>query len=158
MKKVLFTLIAVLALSFGVKAQSTIGLRLGAGAASNAEISFQAGMNSNRMEFDLGWNNFANVGNQTWTNVSLSATYQWVFPIVGGLNWYVGPGAILNLYDITHLNNSNRHFGIGVGGQIGIEYAFNIPLTLSLDARPMWNFIGYTNNWGGVALGIRYRF
>ena len=153
MKKVLFTLIAVMALSFGVKAQNTIGLRLGAGAASNAEISFQAGMNSNRMEFDLGWNNFANN-----PNISLSASYQWVFPIVGGLDWYVGPGAILNLYDITHLNNGNSHFGLGVGGQIGIEYAFNIPLTLSLDARPMWNFIGYTKNWGGIALGIRYRF
>lgn len=159
MKKVSFILIAIFALSFGAKAQNAIGLRLGAGSASNVEVSFQMPMSSaNRMEFDLGWNNFVNKDNGTWTNISLSGTYQWVFPIISNLNWYVGPGAMLSFYDISHSGTDNDHFGIGVGGQIGIEYAFGIPLTLSLDMRPMWNFIGYTKNWGGIALGVRYRF
>lgn len=154
MKKVTFILIALFALSFGAKAQNAIGLRLGAGSASNAEISFQMQRsNANRLEFDFGWNNY-----DSWTNISLSGTYQWVFPIISNLNWYVGPGAMLSFYDIGRSGEDNDHFGIGVGGQIGLEYAFGIPLTLSLDMRPMWNFIGYTKNWGGVAFGVRYRF
>lgn len=159
MKKVTFILIAIFALSFGVKAQNAIGLRLGAGSASNVEVSFQTPMSmDNRLEFDLGWNNFVHGDNGTWTNISLSGTYQWVFPIINSLNWYVGPGAMLSFYDISHSGNDNDHFGIGIGGQIGLEYAFDFPLTLSLDMRPMWNFIGYTKNWGGIALGVRYRF
>lgn len=154
MKKVTFILIALFALSFGAKAQNAIGLRLGAGSASNAEISLQMQRsNANRLEFDFGWNNY-----DSWTNISLSGTYQWVFPIISNLNWYVGPGAMLSFYDIGRSGEDNDHFGIGVGGQIGLEYAFGIPLTLSLDMRPMWNFIGYTKNWGGVAFGVRYRF
>lgn len=159
MKKVSFILIAIFALSFGAKAQNALGLRLGAGSASNVEISYQMQRsNANRLEFDLGWNNFVDKDNDSWTNISLSGTYQWVFPIISNLNWYVGPGAMLSFYDISRSGNDSDHFGIGVGGQIGIEYTFDIPLTLSLDMRPMWNFIGYTKNWGGIALGVRYRF
>lgn len=159
MKKVSLILIAIFALSFGAKAQNAIGLRLEVGSASNAEVSFQTPMSSvNRLELDFGWNNFVNKDNDSWTNISLSGTYQWVFPIIDNLNWYVGPGAMLSFYDIDRSGEDNDHFGIGVGGQIGIEYAFDIPLTLSLDMRPMWNFIGYTKNWGGIAFGVRYRF
>ena len=148
MKKAFLTLLAVIALGFAASAQSnTIGLRLGGGSATNAEISYQQALGGNRMEFDFGWNNF-----NSGTNLNLSATYQWVFPIIGGLDWYIGPGAMLSLYSVQH----EPSLGVGVGGQLGIEYTFRIPLTLSLDARPMWNFIGYANNWGGVALGIRY--
>jgi hypothetical protein len=47
---------------------------------------------------------------------------------------------------------------VGVGGQIGIEYKFrDLPIQVSLDARPMWDFLGDVNGlgWGG-ALGLRY--
>ena len=114
MKKVTFILIAIFALSFGVKAQNAIGLRLGAGSASNAGFSFQMERSStNRLEFDLDWNNFVGKDNGSWTNISLSGTYQWIFPIIDNLNWYVGPGAMLSFYDISHSGNDNDHFGIG---------------------------------------------
>lgn len=158
MKKVTFILIAIFALCFGVKAQNAIGLRLGVGSASNVEVSFQTPMSmDNRLEFNLGWNNYVGNDNGSWTNIRLSGTYQWVFPIMNSLNWYVGPGAMLSFYDISHSGHDNDHFGIGVGGQIGLEYAFDFPLTLSLDMRQMWDFLGYTS-WDGIALCVRYRF
>ena len=55
--------------------------------------------------------------------------------------------------------DADKSFGIAVGGQIGIDYELPIPLQLSLDARPMWNFLGAYNGFGwGACLGIRYMF
>lgn len=150
MKKVFLTLMAVIALSFAANAQHAIGFRLGAGSSANAEISFQQALSDvNRLEFDLGWNNYAK-----GTNFNFSGMFHWDWNIIGGLDWFVGPGAIVSLYSGTN----NAKFGLGVGGQIGLEYTFGFPLKLSLDARPMWNFIGNVNDWGNVCLGIRYVF
>ena len=74
---------------------------------------------------------------------------------------------ILTLFAIAALAGSslaqadifNSHFGIGAGGQIGLDYQFNAPIQLSLDVRPMWNFIGHVTGFNyGAALGIRYAF
>lgn len=82
MKKVLFTLIAVLALSFGVKAQSNLGVRLGTG----TELSWQKGVgNANRLEFDLGLDGIFN--NHEWNFICLSGIYQWHWNIVDKLGW-----------------------------------------------------------------------
>jgi len=72
----------------------------------------------------------------------------------GRFAWFAGPGASIS-YDSY---NDNRYVNIGVGGQIGIEYNFmGIPLMVSLDARPIWDFPGDVNGLGwGTALGIRY--
>ena len=68
--------------------------------------------------------------------------------------WYVGPGATIGIFP-----DADKSFGIAVGGQIGIDYELPIPLQLSLDARPMWNFLGAYNGFGwGACLGIRYMF
>lgn len=151
MKKVLFTLIAVLALSFGVKAQSNLGVRLGTG----TELSWQKGVgNANRLEFDLGLDGIFN--NHEWNYICLSGIYQWHWNIVDKLGWYVGPGATVGFY--TWSGHSSE-LGAAVGGQIGIDYELPIPLQLSLDARPMWNITGYNEGFGwGACLGIRYMF
>lgn len=150
MKKVFLTMITVMVLGFAANAQSAIGVRLGSGSAFNAELSFQQALsNANRLELDLGWNNYAN-----GANFNFSGIYQWDWNIVGGLDWFIGPGAIVSLYS----GPNNPRFGLGVGGQIGLEYTFGIPLKLSLDARPMWNFIGIAKNWGNICLGVRYMF
>ncbi len=66
-----------------------------------------------------------------------------------------GVGVGLYTYD-----DADGYFNIGLGGQIGIEYNLNthdIPLMVSLDARPMWDFLGSNAGFGwGAALGIRY--
>ena len=150
MKKVLITLFAVMALSFAAKAQSNaIGIRGGYGA---AEISYQHALSAaNRLEFDLGW-----WGGKDWTTFNLVGTYQWTGNITGILGWFAGPGAQVRLYKGKV---DNKPFGIGIGGQAGLELDFNIPLQLTLDARPMWHFLGYYSGFGAdVALGLRYRF
>ena len=151
MKKVFLVLIAVLGFAFAANAQNgAIGVRLGGGSALyGGEISYQLPVGNNRVEFDLGFS-----GNEY---VNLAGVYQWTGPIAGDFGWYAGPGVNLG-YCIHH------GFGIAAILQGGIEYNFpSIPLQLSLDARPSWDFIKregcvYNGFGWGVALGIRYRF
>jgi hypothetical protein len=100
-------------------------------------------------------------GNDWYYNhLSVTAIYHWVFNLSGGLNWYIGPGAQVGFYDDYYDNNSG--VSLALGGQIGIEYDFNehgVPLLLSLDARPMWDFVGYYAGFGGGgAFSLRYTF
>ncbi len=74
---------------------------------------------------------------------------------IGGLRWYVGPGAHVAFYN-------NKYYGgatlVGVDGVIGLDYKFkDAPLNISLDWQPAFDFgdgAGFTRSWGG--LGIRY--
>ena len=47
---------------------------------------------------------------------------------------------------------------MGVGGQVGFEYQFGIPLNLSVDWRPMWNFVGNFIAYTSFSVSARYRF
>jgi len=157
MKKQLVVLTLFLSISFYVTAQvnpQAIGLRGGGnGVISGAEISYQFGMSyANRLEMDFGFG-----ANATDSRLFFAGMYHWVWNITEGLNWYAGPGAGAGLYSDY---GSATYLGIALGGQIGIEYDFNtlhVPLLLSLDARPMFDFLGDNSGLGwGAALGIRY--
>lgn len=153
MKKMLFALALVVSMVSALNAQVTdkaIGLRF-VNAGDGAEISFQSPLGkSNRLELDLG----ANI-NSTYKGFQLAGVYQWVWgleALAPGFNWYAGVGASIGTY--------SSNLGIGILGQIGLEYNFTIPLQLSLDLRPTLfnsyslNSYGYTGN--GIA--VRYRF
>ncbi|MDY0200532.1 MAG: hypothetical protein WC951_13415 [Bacteroidales bacterium] len=133
-----------------------IGIRSGGNGSSNGvEISYQHGLSElNRLEFDFGFNGYTN-----YSNLFVSGTYQWDWNITEGLNWYVGPGAAVGFYNWRGTDKSSG-VNLGVGGQIGLEYDFNhldVPILLSLDTRPMFDFVGYNNGFGwGIALGVRY--
>ena len=159
MKKIILTLALVLSMSTALFAQaegSTIGLRFG----YPTEVSYQKGLNSeNRIELGLGFRNYVGY----YTNLSVSGVYQWVkdlSTIADGMAWYYGGGASVGFYSYYQ----NSYFPISVLGQVGIQYDFNVPLRLSLDWRPGFQFGGYkdshyTNNGfvgDGVCLGIRY--
>ncbi len=160
MKKRLIILTVIISMSlstFGQVNPHAIGLRSGGdGSINGAEISYQHGMGeANRLEFDLGFR-----GNKNYNNMFLSSVYQWNWNLTSGLNWYVGPGAALGFYRWNDDNTSSSGLNLGIGGQIGLEFDFNkvgAPILLSIDARPMFDFIGYNNDFGwGAALGIRY--
>lgn len=157
MKKVVFVFAALFALGLSARAQHALGVRLGGGTSyGGAELSYQLPVTDmNRIEFDLGWNYYGK-----WSNANLAAVFHWKWNIVDNLDWYVGPGAMFSVYNIAakQIAEGEHRFGLGIGGQIGLQYTFNIPLQLSLDARPIWNFIGYAKDWGSFALGIRYVF
>ena len=152
MKRIILILVAVVALGTSAMAQNNLGARLGVGYGVGAELSWQHGLGGNRMEWDLGISS-----HDKWGYANLTGIYQWTWNITGGLGWYAGVGANLSI-----LTGDYSGFGLGIDGQVGLEYNFNIPLQLSLDFRPAWHLIGKDDyrglGWGGLNLGIRYRF
>mgnify|MGYP005854386589 CR=1 FL=1 len=141
-------------------ADNALGLRLGDSDGFGAEISYQRALSgNNRLELDLGIRN----GND-YDGFKLAGIYQWVWNIDGGFNWYAGPGAgVANYsYDDPKFKNDDSETFVFIGGDIGIEYNFDIPLLLSLDFRPEFGLgnDNFGNNDLGfdIALGIRYQF
>ncbi len=134
-----------------------IGLRIGGGDNFGAEVSYQHGFSKqNRLELDLGFG-----GNSHYSRLGIAGIYHWVWNIGNdGFNWYIGPGAGLTANNGK--DNHDDYVGLAIGGQIGLGFNFKIPLQMSLDVRPMWDFLSDDHNddafgWG-LALGIRYRF
>jgi len=146
-----FALISLGAIATAQISSNALGGRLyGGDTFSGAEISYQKGLNDrNRLELDGSFG-----FRKDFTRISLVGIYHWDWKIVGGFRWYVGPGVSIS-YDNFE---NNSYINIGLGGQIGIEYKFkDLPLLISLDSRPMWDFLGDVNGLGwGAALGIRY--
>lgn len=77
----------------------------------------------------------------------------WMFSLDGGpqgLKFFPGIGPEFYFGD---------DFNLGIAGDFGIEYSFNIPLTIGIDYRPGFmvtnKFKGYSSNWGFTA---RFRF
>ena len=103
------------------------------------------------------------LGSTRWSGIEVTGLYQIhnrAFD-VDRLNWYFGGGAHIGFY-----NGDNTTWGdlgtsytvIGVDGILGIEYNFTeLPINISLDWKPAFNFIGYSDFWGdGGALSVRY--
>ncbi|MDD2986380.1 hypothetical protein [Flavobacterium sp.] len=162
MKRILLSLVLLIALSFQASAQeiskNALGLRLGSNDGIGAEISYQRGLSSNnRLELDLGIRN-----SDDDDAFKLVGLYQWVWTIENRFQWYAGVGGGVGTWDN---NNKNKDYDDGsfllLAGNIGIEYNFSIPLLLSLDYRPELYFgNNYRNdNFGSdIALSIRYQF
>ncbi|MCE5332020.1 MAG: hypothetical protein LLF95_07750 [Bacteroidales bacterium] len=149
MKKIILTLAFVVSMIGAVSAQvdgKALGLRFGGVSGLGAEISYQHPLSdANRLELDLGLNKWG---------AGLSGIYQWVWDLSAlsdGFNWYAGVGGTLGLSDSS--------FGIGVIGQVGIEFNFNIPLQLSLDYRPaIYILPSFAGGYDGICLSARYKF
>jgi len=159
MKKMILTLTLVVSMVGALMAQAdnkAIGLRLGGGFGYGAEVSYQQPLSKvNRLEVDLGLNSWG---------FGLNGIYQWVWnlsDLADGFNWYAGVGAGIGSYNFNFNNDSHgpSNFSIGALGQVGIEYQFEIPLTLSLDYRPGIFFVpSFNGTYDGICLGARYRF
>ena len=162
MKRFFVTAIACLGFAAFTNAQdisdNAIGLRLGDSDGFGAEISYQRalGGDNNRLELDLGWRS----GND-FDGFKLTGIYQWVWNLDGNFNWYAGAGGGVGSYGFDNLppgvDDSETFFFLA--GDVGIEYNFDIPLQLSLDARPELGFGDFRDDLDfDIALGIRYRF
>ncbi|MBW8242154.1 hypothetical protein K1F50_05040 [Muricauda oceani] len=144
--------IGATALSAQSISKNALGIRVGDNDGFGGEISYQRYLHeNNRLEFDLGWRDSDNV-----EAFKLVGLYQWVMPIDGGFNWYVGAGGGVGSFDA---GENDGAFAL-IAGDIGIEYDFNIPLLISLDMRPE---IGFNDNYSDdldldIALGLRYQF
>jgi len=145
MKKLFLLGIVLLGFTFSSSAQdiseNAIGLRLGDSDGFGAEISYQRALGeNNRLEADLGWRS-----SSAFSAFRLTGLYQWVFPLDGNFNWYVGAGGGLASFDGKNFLRNENETAIFVAGDIGIEYNFDIPLLLSLDFRPELGFGNFTN-------------
>lgn len=164
MKNLIITTVALLGFATFTFAQNispnAIGLRLGDSDGFGAEFSYQRALgDNNRLEADLGLRSGSD-----FDGFKLAALYQWVWLLDGNFNWYAGAGGGLASYSFDNIPNGidDSETFLFVAGNIGIEYNFDIPLQLSLDARPE---IGFGDKYYGnddldfdIALGIRYRF
>ena len=98
MKKIYLTISGLLIFGFS-QAQdykNSIGIRFGESYYETAGISFKTFISQpSALEFDLGFRT-RSVGDDKWTNLSLSAAYQYHIPVQEkGLKLYYGAGVIL---------------------------------------------------------------
>lgn len=151
MKKFLLILLSVIVSAVSASAQTkALGMRLG----GDAELSFQQWSGNNFIEADLG------LAFGTQGGLRFTGAYDFVIASPGAWNIYVGPGAQVGIYKYAIGDSAPvNHIGVSAGGQIGAEYQIgSIPLNISVDWRPMWNFIGAHGVWSSAAVGVRYRF
>jgi len=148
MKKLIACAVVGLAMTAMTFAQDKgIGLRFSGGYDNSAEVSFQKKISdANRLEADLGFGSHG--------GIALTGIYQWTWSledeIAEGFAWFAGPGAGIRM-------NSNG-FGLGIVGQIGIEYTIpSVPIQLGIDSRPGIIFGGGGYNDWGAAFSVRYR-
>ena len=159
MKKLFLLSLTIFGFSLLASAQdispNAIGLRLGDSDGLGAEISYQHALgDNNRLELDFGWRD----GNN-YNAFKLTGLYQWVFPLDGAFNWYVGAGGGIASFDGKNVLNGESETALFAAGDIGIEYSFDIPLQLSLDFRPELGFGNFTDDLDfDIAFGIRYQF
>ncbi|AGC78127.1 hypothetical protein LX97_03210 [Nonlabens dokdonensis] len=165
MKKIVLTVLLGLGFLIQSNAQdisnNAIGIRLGDGDGFGTEISYQRALGSNnRLEIDLGYED-----GDGFDGFKATGIYQWVWNIDGGFNWYAGAGAGLGSISIDDDFRrrgdfeDDSEFFLLAAGQVGIEYNFPFPLTLSLDIRPELYFGDFRDGVDNdIALGIRYRF
>ena len=164
MKK--YLLIAVLAVaSLAAYAQPrAIGVNLGPW----SSFSYQHGFGEANM-LDVA----ANVILPINSNIGVGGhvTYDWIDPFnapvpwnnKGEWHWYMGVGGAGGFVFPT--SNYSGWWYAGVAGHIGIEYDFWFPFQLSVDWRPAIGIAGsdgikfnIPGLWGGLQLGVRYKF
>lgn len=155
MKKIIIAIVFFAMVGYSYAQPRAIGGRLG----GDLEFSYQHGLGSNMLDCTAG----LGIGPNHFT-INATVVYDWVFNIQGGWNWYVGPGLGLGFGVYNRMDATPKiPLRLSVGGQIGVEYQFGIPLNISLDYRPMLNVFGFANGYDygsffGIALGLRYRF
>jgi len=82
---------------------------------------------------------------------------------VNRLKWYYGVGGHLGFYDGDNTNwddDEGNYVSLGVDLILGLEYSFDkVPVNLSLDWKPEFNFAGYSKFIGdGAAISVRFIF
>lgn len=173
MKTTRILAIAIAFVGFAVVASAqprAIGARIGYG----VDFSYQHGLGNNMIQLE--------VGVPAFHGISGACTYDWIDPFGtsvpwnerGEWHWYMGVGGAGGWFW------GYRYYGYYSGGsgyvgaalRIGIEYDFWFPMQLSIDWRPVFGPLLYSDGSGntaatfytgglyadGIALGIRYKF
>ncbi|MBB1138013.1 hypothetical protein [Myroides sp. WP-1] len=140
--------------------KNALGLRFGGNSGLGTEISYQRNLSrNNRLELDLGFRN-----NNDYNATKITGIYEWVWNIEGNFDWYAGVGAAVGNYNYKYNHGGVRYkdngtFGL-VTGTVGIEYTFDFPLQIALDARPeLYLNDSYRDGlYLDFGLAVRYKF
>ncbi len=84
--------------------------------------------------------------------VGVDLLWNFIYRPLGGeaLNWYAGVGPYAVFDD---------PFTLGIVGELGLEYRFKFPISVSADWRPSFRIIDNTDfHAGGFGLNVRYIF
>ena len=169
MKKILFVAVLAVASLAAYAQPRAVGVNLGAW----SSISYQHGFGESNM-LDVAANVILPIN--SGVGVGGHVTYDWIDPFnapvpwnnKGEWHWYMGvggSGGFVFPYTKSDGSSVGGTWYAGVAGHIGIEYDFWFPFQLSLDWRPSIGVAG--NNgiafnipglWGGIQLGVRYKF
>ncbi len=101
-----------------------------------------------------------------WRGFNITGLYEWQRPVfdVDNLYWFYGGGAHLGFWggyeDHPWFDDTANYSVVGIDGIIGLEYDFaEVPVSLGLDWKPAFNFVGYTGFWAdNLAISIRFLF
>jgi len=158
MKKYCLVILFVFALSGLIKAQNyETGIGLRGGFASGITVKhFLTEKTAVEGIFSTRWGGFM-----------ITGLYEIEAPTfeTEGLSWYYGGGAHIGFWNSNNSGNSwweDDHSGnytvLGIDGIIGLSYTFSeAPINISLDWKPMINFVGYSGVWGDMAaISVRY--
>ena len=142
MKKLLLILSILFALA-AVSSAQELGIRFGDATGGNVAVDGVFALGSwSRVHADISFGN----------GVGIDALWDFIYQPLSGeaFNWYAGVGAFTWLGD---------PFQLGVIGELGLEYRFQFPLSLSADWRPSLRIIDNTSfSASGFGLNVRYIF
>ena len=182
MKKTKFLLIPALLVSMALSTQAqapykhSIGVTVGF---STQAVSYKTFPTDHfAIQLDLGpkynYSIIAGYGSTLWS-MEIAPSFMYEGHFVKGLYGFVGGGLSLGFGwnpPVTYYTSYSPEIQFrkitgkgGAHGIIGLEYKFDIPLTLQLDFRPGYRFqfnhefIGnHTFEWGLPSFGVRYTF
>lgn len=105
-------------------------------------------------------------GDRDVTNVTFTGLYEYTWNVFGKSEWnmYAGGGAHIGLWRDRYYNgNGNKEYdteaNVGLDGIFGVEYTFKkIPLNLSGDIKPFFNFNGGHSFIGEQLVGVSARY
>ncbi|MBQ7210202.1 MAG: hypothetical protein IJS05_04830 [Paludibacteraceae bacterium] len=163
MKKslLLAAFVVVLGVASAYAQPRAVGVNLGPW----SSLSYQHGFGDSNM-LDVAANVILPIGHGV--GVGGHVTYDWIDPFGaavpwnnrGEWHWYMGVGGSGGF-----IFGDNGGWYAGVAGHVGIEYDFWFPFQLSLDWRPSIGVAGSDGIkfntgglWGGIQLGVRYKF
>jgi len=141
-KKVLMIVATIMLFSTITSAQE-LGIRWGD--VSGGDVAIDA-------VFSLGKFTRTHADVSFGNGVGIDLIFDFLYKPLGGeaLNWYAGVGAF---------TVSDDPFSLGAVGEVGLEYRFDFPISVSADWRPYFRIVEDTDfNAGGFGLNVRYVF
>ncbi len=143
MKKLL-VIVAMLMMCATITTAQELGLRWGDVSGGDVAIDGVFGLGQfSRVHADLSFGNDA---------VGIDLLWDFIYKPLGeeAFNWYAGVGPYAVFDD---------PFTLGVMGELGLEYRFDFPMSVSADWRPAFRIVENTDfSAGGFGLNVRYIF